>query len=158
MRDHFVYWMFDTEGACLYVGITRTPERRWAQHQMTKPEMTDQVGSRRLSGPYTAATAREIERREQDRLRPRYDARYSGNSYTLALRNDALAKLSEQHGIKTGSELAQVLKIHQSQLSRIQRGLAAPGERFLAGVLDAFGWDCLPDLFDIVPIGGEVPA
>lgn len=75
VREHFVYWMFDAEGVCLYVGMTRQPEKRWKTHQYEKPVMIARIASKRMAGPYLIETARRIEREEQDRLRPFYDGR-----------------------------------------------------------------------------------
>jgi len=76
MRNTFVYWMYDATGRCLYVGVTRHPVRRWAQHQRSKPWIS-QVASKHMAGPFTDRVARAMERREQDALRPVYDARQS---------------------------------------------------------------------------------
>ena len=72
-RDTFVYWLFDDSGECLYVGITRKPERRWQQHCWQKPQMVDRVAHKRMAGPFTAQAARQLEREQQDDLQPIYD-------------------------------------------------------------------------------------
>ncbi len=71
-RDHFVYWLFDSYGQCIYIGITRQPEQRWKAHCR---RFGDEVASKRMAGPYTPGTARRVEREQQDLLHPKYDAR-----------------------------------------------------------------------------------
>lgn len=48
-RIHFVYWLFDAEGNCLYVGRTMRPEQRWKQHCRTRNQMTAEVATRRMA-------------------------------------------------------------------------------------------------------------
>lgn len=74
-RDHFVYWLFDADGDCLYVGITKHPEKRWRQHRYEKPHMAAQVAHKRMAGPFPLPVARRLEREQQDDLQPRYDER-----------------------------------------------------------------------------------
>ena len=78
IRDHFVYWLFDADGTCLYVGCTKRPEQRWRQHSALKKEMVAKVATRRMSGPYTFGTARKIEREQQYLLNPTFDRRIAG--------------------------------------------------------------------------------
>lgn len=73
VREHFVYWMFDTNGDCLYVGMTRRPEARWRRHQSDRPEMASRVAYRRMAGPYLIQDARRIEKEQQLELLPKYD-------------------------------------------------------------------------------------
>lgn len=75
VREHFVYWLFDADGRCLYVGMTRQPEYRWKRHHYERPEMIAQVANKRMAGPFLLEAARKFERAEQDRLLPRYDVR-----------------------------------------------------------------------------------
>lgn len=70
-RDTFVYWMYDAEAVCIYVGVTKYPRQRWSQHQ--RKAWIGEVASRRMAGPFTAETARRIERQQQDELQPRHD-------------------------------------------------------------------------------------
>lgn len=72
-RTHFVYWMFDKRGRCLYVGCTMFPRQRWYEHRCRRPEMVAQVASKRMAGPYERATAYRIEREQQRELSPVYD-------------------------------------------------------------------------------------
>lgn len=74
-RAHFVYWLFDVNGVCLYVGMTRKPEQRWAQHRAERPSMFKRVSYRRMAGPFDQLTARRLEREQQDALEPTYDGR-----------------------------------------------------------------------------------
>lgn len=77
-RVFFVYWLFDDQDNCLYVGCTRCPRQRWDQHRVTRKDMVVETAHRRMSGPYTFAVARRIEREQQDRLTPKYDRRIVG--------------------------------------------------------------------------------
>jgi hypothetical protein len=75
VREHFVYWLFDAEGNCLYIGMTRKPERRWRQHHWERPRMVAQVAYKRMAGPFLLEVARRLEREEQDEWQPRFDVR-----------------------------------------------------------------------------------
>lgn len=77
VRNHFVYVLSSDAGATLYVGCTRRPEARWAQHKAGRPEMAALVASARMLGPYDYTTARRIERDMQIRLRPVFGRRLS---------------------------------------------------------------------------------
>jgi hypothetical protein len=77
-RNHFVYWLFDTEGTCLYVGCTTRPAQRWKAHCVNRKQMVAETATRRMAGPYTRNVARRIEREQQDLLSPKYDRRLVG--------------------------------------------------------------------------------
>lgn len=72
LRNHFVYWMYDTEGACLYVGCTRRPTKRWREHCSNNKQLVAAVAHKRMAGPYDYPTARRIEREQQIKLKPVY--------------------------------------------------------------------------------------
>lgn len=74
-RAYFVYWLYDANFVCLYVGMTCQPKRRWTEHQWERKEMVARVAHKRMSGPYEFDTAFALERSEQDRLQPVYDVR-----------------------------------------------------------------------------------
>lgn len=69
-RRHFVYWMFDADGDCLYIGITIQPTARWKTHRR---RFGTEVAAKRMAGPYTEPVARRIEREQRAELRPKYD-------------------------------------------------------------------------------------
>lgn len=75
VREHFVYTLYAADGVCLYVGMTRSPERRWKQHRRNRPQMVSRVSERRMSGPYLIEVARCLERELQDDLQPVFDGR-----------------------------------------------------------------------------------
>lgn len=66
-RTHFVYRVYDPFGILLYVGCTRVPEKRWAQHSGTT--WRQYAARKRMEGPYEkrAAFKRESEVIESER-------------------------------------------------------------------------------------------
>lgn len=139
IREHFVYWLFDNRDECLYVGMTRRPEERWRQHCFEKPQMMKRVARTELAGPFDIAFARRHEREQQDQLRPSYDGRLHSKHRTLRLRSDAGAKVLRAFGAATYIELAEHIGLHRAQISRVLSGQHAPGNRFIAGVIDCCG-------------------
>lgn len=77
---------------------------------------------------------------------------------TLALKLDGLAKVRKLAGIDTDVELARRAGIDAGNLSRVLSGKAAPGPKFVAGLMDTFGTEWFADLFEVVPAdaNGEV--
>lgn len=69
-REHFVYWIYDADDACLYVGRTCQPELRWYQHQRTNPQMAGRATRFRMAGPYAIDVAARIELDQQLLLKP----------------------------------------------------------------------------------------
>lgn len=72
VRENFVYWLFDENDVCLYVGLTRRPEYRWRQHCWERAKMAGRVARKRMAGPYLIETARRIEREQQLMLLPTF--------------------------------------------------------------------------------------
>lgn len=70
---------------------------------------------------------------------------------TLALNQVGLAKIRRLSGIKHDHELATRIKVDATTVSRVLTGKSAPGARFIAGCVEAFGADCFTDLFIVVP-------
>lgn len=70
---------------------------------------------------------------------------------TLALRPEGLQKIRKLAKITTDKELAARIGINQSNLSRVLSGKAAPGPRFIAGVIEAFGPEWFSDVFIVIP-------
>lgn len=62
LREHFVYRIYDAAGRLLYVGCTKRPEKRWAEHHADLSRWVHEAARFRLSGPYNYDTARELER------------------------------------------------------------------------------------------------
>ena len=69
----------------------------------------------------------------------------------LALRLDQLAAKRAQHGIGNDTDLANRMGVSPSQLSRVLAGSHAPGQRFVAGMVQLFGPGSFDQLFEIVP-------
>ena len=73
------------------------------------------------------------------------------NVAQIVLRTDQLAKLRKlAPDLRTDQELARRMNMDQGQVSRVLRG-AAPGARFIAGILDVFGIEFFQDLFAVIP-------
>ena len=69
---------------------------------------------------------------------------------TLKLRTDQLAKFRRLAGISTDDALAKRMGVNPATVSRVLRGTAVPGPRFIAGLIDVFGTECFTDLFEVV--------
>lgn len=122
-RDHFIYWLYGADGDCLYVGITIQPEARWKAHRR---RFGTEVARKRMAGPYTKATARRIERDEQDRLRPKYDGRWGPVREREARR---AARRVEEAGwpVYSIAELAPLIGMPEVML----RGFVGPNVKFI---------------------------
>lgn len=70
---------------------------------------------------------------------------------TIALNKPGLAKIKRLSRIETDAELAKRINVDAGTVSRIITGRNAPGPRFIAGCIEAFGADCFTDLFVVVP-------
>jgi len=97
-RAHFVYWIYSTAGRCLYVGRTAFPKQRERQHRQTNPRMMGQAGYFRMAGPYHVDDAAQVERDQQELLKPPYCApwKYEREARELRAENKRLRKLIEQ--------------------------------------------------------------
>lgn len=69
----------------------------------------------------------------------------------IALRANQLAKFRRRDGLLTDQAFAKAIGVHHAQVSRVLGSKAKPGNRFIAGVLTAFGPEWFTDLFDVVP-------
>lgn len=69
---------------------------------------------------------------------------------TIRLRSEQLAKFRRLAGISTDDALAKAMGVNPATVSRVLRGTAVPGERFIAGLLLVFGVECFGDLFEVV--------
>ena len=79
--DHFVYWLLNADGDCIYVGSTLNLERRWQEHYR---RLGEEIAVRRAAGPYTRKAALELELHEQKALTPKYN----GSLKTLPIDNE----------------------------------------------------------------------
>jgi transcriptional regulator with XRE-family HTH domain len=70
---------------------------------------------------------------------------------TLALKPDGLSKIRKLARIDTDKQLAEMIGLDAATVSRVLTGKAAPGPKFIAGLLDAFGTEWFADLFAVVP-------
>lgn len=77
---------------------------------------------------------------------------------TLELNQAGLAKIRRLSGLKFDHELATRIKVDATTVSRVLTGKSAPGPRFIAGCVEAFGADCFTDLFNVVPDDEQVVA
>jgi transcriptional regulator with XRE-family HTH domain len=69
----------------------------------------------------------------------------------LALRNSGFRELLANTDIRSDAELARRAGITPGHLWRVLAGRSEPGNHFIAGVLDVFGVEAFPELFEIVP-------
>ena len=70
---------------------------------------------------------------------------------TLKLNPVGLAKIRRLTGLKHDRDFAERISVDPGTVSRVLTGKNAPGPRFIAGCVEAFGGDCFSDLFDVVP-------
>ena len=71
-REHFIYWIYNDVGRCIYVGRTCRPEQRRYEHKRNSPHMYAQAARLRMAGPYRLPQAVRIEREQLELLRPAY--------------------------------------------------------------------------------------
>lgn len=69
---------------------------------------------------------------------------------TLKLRTDQLKKLRQLAGIETDSALAKRMDVDAATVSRVVRGIQAPGPRFMGALVACFPGFDLDDLFEVV--------
>lgn len=77
---------------------------------------------------------------------------------TLALRPEGLAKIRKLAKIEHDKELADRIGVDAATVSRVLTGKSAPGPRFIAGLIDAFGTEWFTDLFVVVPDDSPTPG
>lgn len=71
LREHFVYRAYDARGWLLYVGCTKQPTARWREHVADR-KWAPKARRFRLAGPYTYATARDLEHAALRDENPKY--------------------------------------------------------------------------------------
>ncbi|SLF32598.1 Uncharacterised protein [Mycobacteroides abscessus subsp. bolletii] len=70
---------------------------------------------------------------------------------TIGLNKPGLAKIKRLSGIQRDIDFAMRINVDAATVSRVVTGKSAPGPRFIAGCIEAFGADCFTDLFVVVP-------
>lgn len=70
IQDHFVYWLLNADGDCIYVGSTFNLERRWQEHYR---RLGDEIATRRAAGPFTRKAALAMELAEIKRITPKHN-------------------------------------------------------------------------------------
>lgn len=70
---------------------------------------------------------------------------------TLALKPEGLSKIRKLARIETDKQLAEMIGMDAATVSRVLTGKAAPGPKFIAGLIGAFGTEWFSDLFAVVP-------
>ncbi|CAM3429435.1 helix-turn-helix domain-containing protein [Tsukamurella tyrosinosolvens] len=70
---------------------------------------------------------------------------------TLRINPVGLAKIRRLTQTSLDREFAEKIRVDPGTVSRVLTGKAAPGPKFIAGCVEAFGSDCFTDLFDVVP-------
>lgn len=70
---------------------------------------------------------------------------------TLKLNPAGMKKIRRLAGIDLDHQLATRINVDATTVSRVLTGKSAPGPRFIAGCIEAFGADCFSDLFVVVP-------
>lgn len=69
----------------------------------------------------------------------------------LSLDIDAYLDLCHDNGLGTDTRAAAAFGVTRSVATRLRVGETRPGNPFIAGVIDAFGWDVGSELFTVVP-------
>lgn len=70
---------------------------------------------------------------------------------TLRINPPGLTKIRRLTGLDQDFAFAERINVDKATVSRVLTGKSAPGPRFIAGCIEAFGGDCFGDLFDVVP-------
>lgn len=63
IREHFVYRVYDAAGSLLYVGRTKRPNLRWAEHIKSGAPWVTAAARFRVVGPLPYAPAHQLEQR-----------------------------------------------------------------------------------------------
>lgn len=77
---------------------------------------------------------------------------------TLEVNRPGLAKIRRLAGIERDHQFASRIHVDATTVSRVLTGKSAPGPKFIAGCIEAFGADCFTDLFVVIPSDDENPA
>lgn len=69
---------------------------------------------------------------------------------SLSISPQGLIRLRKKTGLHSDQQLANRIGIDPATLSRVLNGKSEPGQKFLAGVLQAFGHRWFTELFQVV--------
>lgn len=69
---------------------------------------------------------------------------------TLKLNVESFERHCEKAGLRTRKAVARRLEIDEATLSRVMNGQAAPGPKFVAGAIVAFGTTTFGHIFRVV--------
>jgi hypothetical protein len=70
----------------------------------------------------------------------------------IIIRPGASQKIRDHCGVKHDMDLAEHIGLHRAQIGRVLSGKHAPGNRFIAGVIERCGLKfAFEQVFDIVP-------
>lgn len=69
----------------------------------------------------------------------------------LMLDIDNYLDLCHDNALTSDTRAAAAFGVTRSVVTRLRAGDTRPGNPFLAGVIDAFGWDVAGELFTVVP-------
>ena len=69
---------------------------------------------------------------------------------TLVLRGDKFNAYRRLAGLDTDASLARKLGVDPTTVYRVLNGKTAMSARFIAGIVDAFGAELFPDLFEVI--------
>lgn len=69
----------------------------------------------------------------------------------LKFRPGARAKLRKLGKFQSNTELATIIGVDKTTVHRVLGGVTNPSNRFIAGVVNAFGSECFGDVFESVP-------
>lgn len=72
---------------------------------------------------------------------------------TLVLRKDKFDAYRRLVGLETDVSLARRIGVDPTTVYRVLNGKTAMSARFIAGIVDVFGAELFPDLFEVAPAG-----
>lgn len=126
LREHFVYRAYDAAGRLLYVGCSKQPQKRWAEHRTNRADWVPLAARFRLSGPYNYDTARELERvalRDEYPLHAHTPQKQSAATRRNAWERRRVAELLPG-GFDTATYLAVYEQVRKESASFDWRGMA----------------------------------
>ena len=74
---------------------------------------------------------------------------------TIELNRPGLTKIRRLAGLEIDGAFAERINVDPGTVSRVLTGKSAPGARFIAGCVEAFGADCFGDCFITHPDADE---
>ena len=70
---------------------------------------------------------------------------------SLVLNQNGLAKVLRLAKVDSDRQLSELIGVDVATVCRVRTGKSAPGAKFIAGLMDAFGTEWFADLFDVHP-------